>query len=561
MKTTSLLALVTLAPSALVPSVLAQSALEDLWVEQITGGVATGGFVAADGAGGVLLFGADSGPIGSPPPAGDELFVARYEMDGTPMWVERFGSSGPEFGTSILADGTGGAFVSGRTQGDFGGPLQGLTDGFVARYDANGNRLWLLQDGSTSTDQFVDLAADGAGGCLALGQTRGNWAGPNPGGSTEDGVLIRYDAGGNQLWATQFGTVDEDSPLSVAADGAGGALVAGWTQGTFPGNAPGDGPSFVARFDPAGTLTSVVQFGPPNESPNAVIPDGSGGAFVASRRANGTTSITIEGTVSRVDSAGNVAWSTSIVTPGPHTLPSAIERDASGTVVVAGTVYDGIIGQGAPGIITPIDGFVGRYDATGSLVSYDMFGGPDSDAVLSLALEGAAGIWLGGNTTGAFGGPSHSGYQLFAARLGLRVGASYCGPAVANSTGVPGRIVAAGSRAASDGAMTLVARDLPPQTFGYFLTSRTTGLVPMAGGSQGTLCLGGAVGRYNRAGEIGATGADGTFPLALDLTSTPQPTGTVPILAGQTWNFQAWYRDANPQVTSNFTDGVAVAFL
>ena len=37
------------------------------------------------------------------------------------------------------------------------------------------------------------------------------------------------------------------------------------------------------------------------------------------------------------------------------------------------------------------------------------------------------------------------------------------------------------------------------------------------------------------------------------------PPLTIPI-PGQTWNFQAWYRDANPTVTSNFTDAVGITF-
>ena len=32
------------------------------------------------------------------------------------------------------------------------------------------------------------------------------------------------------------------------------------------------------------------------------------------------------------------------------------------------------------------------------------------------------------------------------------------------------------------------------------------------------------------------------------------------VQAGETWNFQAWFRDANPDSTSNFTDGVAGTF-
>ena len=34
--------------------------------------------------------------------------------------------------------------------------------------------------------------------------------------------------------------------------------------------------------------------------------------------------------------------------------------------------------------------------------------------------------------------------------------------------------------------------------------------------------------------------------------------GTASAMAGDTWNFQAWFRDANPSGTSNFTNGVAV---
>jgi hypothetical protein len=50
------------------------------------------------------------------------------------------------------------------------------------------------------------------------------------------------------------------------------------------------------------------------------------------------------------------------------------------------------------------------------------------------------------------------------------------------------------------------------------------------------------------------SGAAGTVSLVLDLTAVPQPTGSVPALAGDTWNWQYWYRDANPTVTSNFSN-------
>ena len=142
------------------------------------------------------------------------------------------------------------------------------------------------------------------------------------------------------------------------------------------------------------------------------------------------------------------------------------------------------------------------------------------------------------------------------------VGTSFCGPAVANSAGASGEITAVGSAIVTDNDLMLTASRLPMSSFGFFLASQTQGSIAMPGGSQGTLCLGGAIGRYIGPGQIQNTGASGSFSLALDLAQTPSPTGFVAIASGQTWNFQAWYRDAVGGVpTSNFTDAREVGFL
>ena len=98
--------------------------------------------------------------------------------------------------------------------------------------------------------------------------------------------------------------------------------------------------------------------------------------------------------------------------------------------------------------------------------------------------------------------------------------------------------------------------------FSFFLTSRTQGFSANPGGSQGNLCLAGAIGRYVGPGQIQSSGATGSITLQLNLGAMPQPTGPVAAVAGQTWNFQAWYRDAVAGTpTSNFTDGLRVTFL
>jgi hypothetical protein len=139
-------------------------------------------------------------------------------------------------------------------------------------------------------------------------------------------------------------------------------------------------------------------------------------------------------------------------------------------------------------------------------------------------------------------------------------GTNYC-TANANSTGVAASMSASGSNSASANDLVLEANDLPINSFGFFLTSQTQGSVANPGGSQGNLCLGGAIGRYVGPGQIQNSGAGGQITLAIDNTQIPQPTGFVAVAAGETWNFQAWHRDAvGGSATSNFTDGYEITF-
>ncbi len=142
------------------------------------------------------------------------------------------------------------------------------------------------------------------------------------------------------------------------------------------------------------------------------------------------------------------------------------------------------------------------------------------------------------------------------------LGTPYCGPAVPNSTGASATISATGSTTLGLNRFGLKATNMPSSSFGYFLVGAVQGLQPNVPGSIGTLCLGQSIGRFNGPGQIQWSGASGRFELAVDLTSLPQPTGAVSVVPGETWNFQAWYRDVAPGggATSNFTNGLSYTF-
>ncbi|MCP3919656.1 MAG: hypothetical protein GY711_29335 [bacterium] len=168
-------------------------------------------------------------------------------------------------------------------------------------------------------------------------------------------------------------------------------------------------------------------------------------------------------------------------------------------------------------------------------------------------------------------GASVGGRALFAGGIDLdgvsehvdiyapSLGTPYCHPATANSTGFPATMSTNGSLFVDDNDLTLLAFDMPPGEFGYFLVGSNQGMFQPPG-SQGILCLTcgfqgcAGIGRFNRANEIvqGPTGS-----LSVDLTALPL-SPPAPVQPGDTWNFQCWYRDL---ASSNFTDAVSVTFL
>ncbi|MCP3916227.1 MAG: hypothetical protein GY711_11785 [bacterium] len=162
-------------------------------------------------------------------------------------------------------------------------------------------------------------------------------------------------------------------------------------------------------------------------------------------------------------------------------------------------------------------------------------------------------VSLGGRAIFAGGGVSdYADHLAFGAVdfYGPIIGQSYCGPAVPNSTGLPGAVTASGNAAAAANDVTLWVQDLPPNEFGILIGGRTQGYVPLPGGS--ILCLGGSIGRF----DVQDSGAAGAVDVPIDLTSMPPPL-QMTVIPGETWYFQYWTRDGS---SSNFTDAERVLF-
>ncbi|MEM8711411.1 MAG: hypothetical protein AAGG01_10700 [Planctomycetota bacterium] len=138
------------------------------------------------------------------------------------------------------------------------------------------------------------------------------------------------------------------------------------------------------------------------------------------------------------------------------------------------------------------------------------------------------------------------------------IAANYCEAAV-NSSGAAASLSATGSAGLVANDLVLTCTDMPAESFAIFIASLTQDFVPMAGGGEGNLCLGGSIGR-GVGGQIFNSGLGGSVSTAVDWTSVPQPGGPMAAMAGDQWNFQCWFRDVGMggSPTFNYSDAVSV---
>jgi hypothetical protein len=314
-------------------------------------------------------------------------FLRKYDFSGNEVWTRQFESV---FVTSVSAD-SAGVYVAGRAQTTLPGQTgAGLQDAFVRKYDADGNEVWTRQFGTVQDDQANAVVVDAAGvyvggssGVLAflrkfdsdgnvlwtrfplfLTATHQNvWALAADGSSlfaagdnAGQAFVRKYDTNGNELWTRQFGAVQGDVALAVAADTA-GVYVAGFTQGALAGANAGSYDAFVRKYDRNGNEAWTRQFGTPGFDFAAGIAAHGTAVYVAgliNGAAFGTPTVA-DGFVRKYDADGNEVWTRALSTE-EEDFASGVAANETG-VFSAGQTSGVLPGQTSAG---GNDAFVAR---------------------------------------------------------------------------------------------------------------------------------------------------------------------------------------------------------
>ena len=184
----------------------------------------------------VYIAGSTTGDAGDVNAGHTDIWLAKFTTAGQRLWLRQFGSETSETPYGIAVDGNGFIYLAGHTLGSLDGANQGGHDAWIARFSPTGQRLWTRHIGCGFGDGAEAIAADKAGNVYVAGHTAGALRGSAGG---QDAWLARLNKNGAVLWVRQLGTAGDDMAYGVALAPDGSAVVSGYTEGALAGRHSG----------------------------------------------------------------------------------------------------------------------------------------------------------------------------------------------------------------------------------------------------------------------------------------------------------------------------------
>jgi len=218
-----------------------------------------------------------------------DIFIARYNPDGTIAWAKRAGGTTIEFGRALttLSDNSiiaAGVFRGTSTFGE-GEPNEtilstaGYSDIFVARYNPDGTLVWARQAGGTREDTGIAITSFSDNSFVATGYfsstaTFGQGE-PNQtiltSAGNSDIFIARYNTDGMLVWAKQAGGTTGDAGNGITSLSDNSFVATGYfsSTATFGQGEPnqtiltsaGYADGFITRYNPDGSLAWAKRVG------------------------------------------------------------------------------------------------------------------------------------------------------------------------------------------------------------------------------------------------------------------------------------------------------------
>lgn len=207
----------------------------------------------------------------------EDIYIAKYDKNGNAIWAKKAGGPANDRGMGIILDKAENLYLTGyfTKAAYFDSLILNTTDQadiFLAKYDGNGNALWVKQAGGIGWDEAACIDVDEEGNVLIAGffvkdamfDSSGNNVLTSFG--ERDIFIAKYDSKGNFLWVKQAGGEKIDECRSIDITQQGDFYVTGFfgeaakfDTSTIVSN--GDYDIFLAGYNADGTLSFAKQAG------------------------------------------------------------------------------------------------------------------------------------------------------------------------------------------------------------------------------------------------------------------------------------------------------------
>lgn len=354
----------------------------------------------------------------------DDIFLAKYDVNGNYQWAKQIGSGMSDIAYTIATDAVGNIYIGGWfgdvTDFNPGTATNNLTfsggeDGFIAKYDNNGNYIWAIGIGGTGTESIYGLKLDALGNVYVTGSFQ-DIVDFDPGSGTHtlastvspasnELFFAKYDANGNYQWANPLPILTDVAYLALDANG--NPCLTGKFSGTVDFD-PGSGTAnltggvnnsiFIAKYSSSGAYMFANSMGNSQESGgNSIDVDDAGNIYVKGNF-NGTVDFDPGASnhdlislwnddifIAKYNAAGNFVWANSIPNGFPAFAPNSMQLNHNNDLLLAGG-FGGTVDfdPGAGSTTLTASGnqniFFAKYDNNGNFLSANsLAGGPFSN--------------------------------------------------------------------------------------------------------------------------------------------------------------------------------------
>lgn len=338
------------------------------------------------------------------------VFIIKFSPAGEVLWAICNNTSAATPRTAgvsgIVADGSGSVYLTGFYSGliKFGTIThvsQGSDDIFLSRFNAEGDYLWSVSLGGSTTDKTTGICTDQQGLPVIAGfYSSALGAIPNQGDS--DILVAKYSAEGNLLAANHWGGTLTDNAQSIAALASGGFVIGGCYTGqiTFGAehlNAEGK-EAYLCKLDnDLQPLWARGSTGSGDQEYSAVSVSAAGifglGKYSNAISMNGFTLPNTGNSIfyAKFDVNGNQQNLSRLGSCSTFTTTlRSVSANSQGELIAAGTLFgDFSYAEGSFSAMGFMDAFMLKVDVNGALSWTQRFGGAGYDNAMAISESGS----------------------------------------------------------------------------------------------------------------------------------------------------------------------------